>query len=283
MTAPHTAKSGVAPRSKSIIRRTTGTDREMASNVRSAPSTFAKGVLTPEASQMQMGGLSGGYYIQTPVSVGYAEPVMLWVAVAGASEVGHPAGQINLLVDGTPATLTTRDFVAPGTLTLNYGESSTVFGNGINPTGQSSVLPNLAVGLAVGPHQVQASYPGDNSFNASQANYTFNVTKVDSIIADVFLAGTAVPNVPVTIIGEETGGAYEGGNGGSFLHFDLPHSKISFGTPLLYYENDVVPPLLKGRGTMPDYPAPNKMDDLLKGSDTQLNFALALIRRSKGN
>jgi len=168
----------------------------------SSTSNVLNVTVTPEASQMQMGGLSGGYYIQTPVSVGYAEPVMLWVAVAGASEVGHPTGQINLLVDGTPATLTTRDFVAPGTLTLNYGESSTVFGNGINPTGQSSVLPNLAVGLAVGPHQVQASYPGDNSFNASQANYTFNVTKVDSIIADVFLAGTAVPNVPVTIIGQ---------------------------------------------------------------------------------
>lgn len=82
-------------------------------------------------------------------------------------------------------------------------------------------------------------------------------------------------------IGEETGGAYEGGNGGSFLHFDLPNSKIHVSTPLLYYRNAVTEPKLKGRGTMPDYDVPNILQNMLQGIDTQLNFALELIRKNK--
>lgn len=158
--------------------------------------------VTPEASQMQMGGLAGGYYIQTPLSVNYGEPVPLYVAVAGNSGYGYPTGQITLLVDGAPATTTTKDFATPSTLTLNYGEKSIVFGDGKTPVGESSVFPNLTAGLTAGPHQLQASYPGDNSFNSSQTTYTVTVTKADSVVADVFLEGTAVPNVPVNIDGQ---------------------------------------------------------------------------------
>jgi hypothetical protein len=158
--------------------------------------------VTPEASQMQMGGLIPGFFIQTPLSVAYAEPVNLWVAVAGASEVGHPTGPITLLVDGNPASTVTSDFQTPSTLILNYGESSTVFGNGTKLTGQSSVLPNLAPGLTVGAHQLAASYPGDNSFKGSQATYSIHITKEDSLISDVFFVGTAVPNIPVVIEGQ---------------------------------------------------------------------------------
>jgi Pro-kumamolisin, activation domain/Bacterial Ig-like domain (group 3) len=158
--------------------------------------------VTPEPSQTQMGGNVPGNFIQTPLSVSYGEPVTLWVAVAGASGVGHPTGLIDLLVDGNPASTTTADYQSASTLTLNYGESATVFGNGTKPTGQSSVLPNVAPGLTVGPHQFQANYPGDNSFNSSQATYTVNIIKAVSGISDVFLAGTAVPNVPVDIDGQ---------------------------------------------------------------------------------
>jgi hypothetical protein len=81
-------------------------------------------------------------------------------------------------------------------------------------------------------------------------------------------------------IGTETGGAYEGGNGGSFLHFHLPNSRIYIGTPLLYYENAVKAPLHQGRGTMPDYQVPSTINDMLNGRDTQLEFALDLIRKN---
>ena len=158
--------------------------------------------MTPEASQMQMGGLAGGYFIQSPLSVQYGEPALLWVAVAGVSEVGHPTGPINLLVDGAPASTLTSDYESPSTLVLNYGETSIVFGNGTTPTGQSSVLPILAPGLAAGTHQLVASYPGDNSFKSNQATYSMTTTKAASLVADVFLEGTAVPGVPVTIAGQ---------------------------------------------------------------------------------
>ncbi len=158
--------------------------------------------VTPEASQMQMGGLAGGYFVQSPISVQYGEPALLWVAVAGVSEVGHPTGTINLLVDGAPANTLTANYESPSTLVLNYGESSIVFGNGTTPTGQSSVLPILAPGLAAGTHQLVASYPGDNSFKANQATYSMTTTKAGSVVADVFLEGTAVPGVPVTIAGQ---------------------------------------------------------------------------------
>ena len=58
------------------------------------------------------------------------------------------------------------------------------------------------------------------------------------------------------LVGEESGGAYEGGNGASFITITLPHSKISVSTPLMYYQNAVVPAALKGRGTIPDYEVP---------------------------
>lgn len=92
------------------------------------------------------------------------------------------SGQISLLVDGAAPNTVTRNFVTPTSLILNYGENSTVFGNGKTLTGQSSVMPNLSSGFAAGTHQVQASYPGDNSFNGSTANYSFTVTKEDSLI-----------------------------------------------------------------------------------------------------
>lgn len=82
-------------------------------------------------------------------------------------------------------------------------------------------------------------------------------------------------------IGEETGGAYEGGNGGSFLHFELPHSKIKIGTPLLYYDNAVSMPTQKGRGTLPDYEIPSQIVNSFQGIDTQLEFTLELIRQQK--
>ena len=80
-------------------------------------------------------------------------------------------------------------------------------------------------------------------------------------------------------IGDETGGAYEGGNGGSFVRLELPNSKIHVGTPLGYYQLAVAELKQKGRGTMPDYYVPHNIKDLLKGTDTQLNFALDLIRK----
>ncbi|MCU0447249.1 MAG: S41 family peptidase [Microscillaceae bacterium] len=82
-----------------------------------------------------------------------------------------------------------------------------------------------------------------------------------------------------TFIGSETGGAYEGGNGGSFLNFELPHSKIKVGSPLLSYQNAVLPPAQQGRGTLPDYEVLSQIKKALQGIDTQLDFTIELIKK----
>ena len=54
-TTPHTAKSGLPPLSWSTMCRATGTESSMASKAASGPSTLAKGVRTPAASQISTG------------------------------------------------------------------------------------------------------------------------------------------------------------------------------------------------------------------------------------
>ncbi|MBN8820573.1 MULTISPECIES: S41 family peptidase [unclassified Spirosoma] len=79
-------------------------------------------------------------------------------------------------------------------------------------------------------------------------------------------------------VGEEAGGVYEGGNGGSFIHLELPHSKIQVGTPLLYYDNAVGNVATRGRGTIPDYPVSITLADVLNRTDSQLDFVKKRIR-----
>jgi hypothetical protein len=82
-------------------------------------------------------------------------------------------------------------------------------------------------------------------------------------------------------IGTETAGAYEGGNGGSFLHFYLPNSGFYVGTPLIYSENAVEPPAEKGRGTMPHHIVSSTIEEILSGKDAQMELVLKLIREGK--
>jgi C-terminal processing protease CtpA/Prc len=84
-----------------------------------------------------------------------------------------------------------------------------------------------------------------------------------------------------TFIGEESGGAYEGGNGGSFVHLSLPHSAIQVNTPLLYYDNAVGTPREKGRGTMPDYVVPFTIGSILNHTDEVGEFVKELIKKTK--
>jgi C-terminal processing protease CtpA/Prc len=125
--------------------------------------------------------------------------------------------------------------------------------------------------------QLRLQQPKPNHF---RGNVYILANRGSGSTTSEFLAYTK-SNKRAIIIGEECNGAYEGGNGGSFLNFDLPHSKISFGTPLIYYDNAVVPAEQKGRGILPDYEVEYKIEDLLQGKDTQLDFALELIRKTK--
>ncbi len=82
-------------------------------------------------------------------------------------------------------------------------------------------------------------------------------------------------------IGEESGGTMEGNTSHYIARLVLPHSKIRVAIPLLKTTNAV--PFTKGRGVEPDYHVTPRIDDLLKGTDTELNFAVRLIAAQKSN
>jgi Peptidase family S41 len=123
--------------------------------------------------------------------------------------------------------------------------------------------------------QLQIQQPKKNRFTGK----VYVLANGGSASACAEFIAYARSNRALTVIGEESGGVYEGGNGGSFLNFELPKSKIKVGSPLLYYDNDVSVPELSGRGVLPDYPVDQKMRDLLKGVDTQFNYAIELVRK----
>lgn len=124
-------------------------------------------------------------------------------------------------------------------------------------------------------HQLQIQNPKANRF---EGKVYFLINGGSASAAAEFTAVAHSQKMGI-FIGNETGGAYEGGNGGSFLNFELPHSKIKIGSPLLFYQNAVNPPNQKGRGTLPDYEVPIKINDILQGIDTQLEFTLELIKK----
>ncbi len=160
--------------------------------------------VTPEPSQTFVGAVGGGSWIPNSVSVGYGLPLYLGILVGGNSGFGYPTGQVTLQADGQPIQTGhynggTGTFTL-GPMILNYGEKSGVLAPGVNPTSESSSFPILPAGLAAGPHQLVASYPGDSSFAASQSTpYAFTVPQAIGVLQDFFPVGTAVANAPLQL------------------------------------------------------------------------------------
>ncbi|NOS92834.1 MAG: peptidase S41 [Cyclobacteriaceae bacterium] len=84
-----------------------------------------------------------------------------------------------------------------------------------------------------------------------------------------------------TLVGMESGGAYEGGNGASFIHVELPKSKIQIGSPLVYYSNATRGQFQIGRGTIPDHIVAVEPSDLVNNYDRQLEFVKKLISKKQ--
>jgi hypothetical protein len=159
--------------------------------------------VTPEASFTYLGAIGGGSYNTTPVTITYDEPVHLGMVVLGNSGYGYPTGQLTLQADGQPASTVLGDGTTPSLLTLNYGEKSTLLSPTNATVSQSSTISWLGTGLPVGTHQLQAKYPGDNSFGSSTSNaFSVTINKATSFIADFFPVGTPVTNVPVRLAGQ---------------------------------------------------------------------------------
>ena len=93
------------------------------------------------------------------------------------------------------------------------------------------------------------------------------------------IAGLLKGNGRGIFIGEESGGTMEGLTARFGATLVLPHSQINIHFGLLKTTNAVA--FTKGHGVLPDYPVTPQIDAILKGTDTELNFALGLIRPGK--
>jgi hypothetical protein len=85
-----------------------------------------------------------------------------------------------------------------------------------------------------------------------------------------------------TFVGEETGGGYYGNNSGMMPTLTLPNSKVEIRLPMYEYWNAVPGYGGKRRGTVPDHVVELKTADVLRGVDTQLEFALKLAGGGRG-
>lgn len=82
-----------------------------------------------------------------------------------------------------------------------------------------------------------------------------------------------------TFIGTQSGGGYNGNNGGSFPTLKLPKSKIEIKFPtyhLILDENST-----NEQGIIPEYSITYSLEDVLQGKDLELEKALALIAKEK--
>ncbi|MBL0913409.1 MAG: hypothetical protein IBJ09_13655 [Bacteroidia bacterium] len=87
-------------------------------------------------------------------------------------------------------------------------------------------------------------------------------------------------NGKVSVIGEESGGAYQGNNSGMMPETVVPPGLI-LTIPLQKYTTAVDTTLHRGRGTAPDHPLQGSLQDRLSGRDTEMEQALRIIRENR--
>ena len=82
------------------------------------------------------------------------------------------------------------------------------------------------------------------------------------------------------IMGQESGGAYEGDNSGVFTSVTLPNSKLTVGIPLFGFYMKVSE-REKGRGILPHHTIPTSINDILTGRDPVMEAALKLASKKQ--
>ncbi|MGZ4038139.1 MAG: S41 family peptidase [Bacteroidia bacterium] len=79
-----------------------------------------------------------------------------------------------------------------------------------------------------------------------------------------------------TFIGTETSGAQEGCNAGVTTYYKLPNTQIKIRVPAFRLIHDVYP-ANSGRGILPDYEVPYKIEDLLRRKDLEMIKVKAIL------
>ncbi|MBN2431263.1 MAG: nuclear transport factor 2 family protein [Acidobacteria bacterium] len=102
-----------------------------------------------------------------------------------------------------------------------------------------------------------------------------------SISASADVAALLHAHGRAVFIGEETGGGYFGNNSGDYLNLTLPHTGIRFRIPIRSSVLAVADYPHTDRGVLPDHAVETGIEDILRGTDRELEFALDLIREGK--
>lgn len=88
-------------------------------------------------------------------------------------------------------------------------------------------------------------------------------------------------NQGITLIGEETGGNYYTQTGGYPIIYTLPNSRIKLLISFVQIHRYVKDKTIKkGSGILPDIQVLLTKKDLIKGKDTQLDYALSLVKKN---
>lgn len=80
-------------------------------------------------------------------------------------------------------------------------------------------------------------------------------------------------------VGEECGAGYYGNTSGIMPEVTLPNTRLRLRLPLVRYHMAVSGYGDRNRGIIPDYPFSRSISDLLEDRDTELEYALDLIRK----
>jgi C-terminal processing protease CtpA/Prc len=82
-------------------------------------------------------------------------------------------------------------------------------------------------------------------------------------------------------VGEECGAGYYGNTSGIMPLLTLPNTGLRVRLPMVRYHMAVAGYEPRDRGIVPDFPFERSIEDLLAGRDTELAYALELIRRQQ--
>ena len=101
--------------------------------------------------------------------------------------------------------------------------------------------------------------------------------------AGSLFAAMVAGNKNTIVIGEETLGGYYGHNGHTELGYILPKSKIETFFSVVNLEQDVPKKAnqIYNRGIIPDFNIPQTFKDYLNQKDTQMEFAIRLIKKNQ--
>ncbi len=113
--------------------------------------------------------------------------------------------------------------------------------------------------------------PYDNAFGGE----IYLLVNASNSSATFYFAEIARENKLATLIGETTGGSQKGLNASTLFFLRLPHSQLEIDIPIVGAFSDDKP----AGGIPPDIPVSQSLADLLKGEDSVLKAAKALIEQ----